>query len=179
MKSHYHIEYYSNIYYCGQDTLKKKKKKTFLFILCCTVPLQRSLSPPEVNASFPGDFNRNRILLHFHAILCLSLESPTVCAVLLVYWLTAPQRNYIYFFTKIHLAFSTDFTEIRSRTKFASRCGMRENTSALYTVVLVRQEMAGWEPKIVNSRREEERHLSLEKQFEGAWHIIKCKTYEK
>lgn len=22
-------------------------------------------------------------------------------------------------------------------------------------------------------------HLSLEKQFEGAWHMLQCKTYEK
>lgn len=158
---------------------KKKQKTTFLFILCCTVPLQRSLGPPEVNASFLADFNGNKILLCFHAILCLSLESPTVCAVLLAYWLTVPQRNYIHFYTKVHLAFSTDFMEIRNKAKFASRCGMRENMSALHTVVLVREEMAGWEPKIVNSRGEEERYLSLEKQFEGAWHIIKCKTFEK
>lgn len=34
---------------------------------------------------------------------------------------------------------------------------MRENISALYTVVLAREEMAGREPKIVNSRGEEER----------------------
>lgn len=38
---------------------------------------------------------------------------------------------------------------------------MRENISALYTIVLAREEMAGWEHKIVNSRGEGE---SLQKE---------------
>ena len=43
---------------------------------------------------------------------------------------------------------------------------MRENTSALYTVVLAREEMAGREPKIVNSRGEGER---LQTETISAW----------
>lgn len=50
---------------------------------------------------------------------------------------------------------------------------MRENRSALYTVALAREEMAGWEPKRFLPRRQRRgvtnrNQFSLEKQFEGA-----------